>query len=210
MHRSGLDLLAELDRCARPVPPMVLSGQEGEHLIRLCYLASAYESVYRGGPVDPGSPLSRADADTTLPLLLDQVPDYALADIGGQLELAAHREALGWTTESGRSPVCGPEFAGSADVGGADADLICDGELIDCKATVQPARLGAREIRQLAGYLLLDYTDQYQIRALSLYLSRQGATITWNTSEFLARLGARRPLPQLRELLIDHLERQAA
>lgn len=33
--------------------------------------------------------------------------------------------------------VCGPTFAGSSDLGGADADFI-GGTLIDCKATTQP------------------------------------------------------------------------
>lgn len=30
--------------------------------------------------------------------------------------------------------VCGPVFAGSADIGGADADFIIDGLLLDCEA----------------------------------------------------------------------------
>ena len=54
---------------------------------------------------------------------------------------------------------CGPAFAGSTDIGGADADFIVGGLLLDCKATTTPTRLGSTEIGQLAGYLLLDYDD---------------------------------------------------
>jgi hypothetical protein len=67
---------------------------------------------------------------------------------------------------------CGPTFAGSTDIGGADADFVIDGLLLDCKATT--TRLGSAEIGQLAGYLLLDYDDQYRITQVGLYLSRQG------------------------------------
>jgi hypothetical protein len=79
--------------------------------------------------------------------------------------------------QAGRRPekqigniVCGPVFTGSADIGGADADCIIDELLLDCKATVTATRLGNAEINQLAGYLLLDYDDQYGINRVGLYL----------------------------------------
>ncbi|GGP00094.1 hypothetical protein [Wenjunlia tyrosinilytica] len=101
--------------------------------------------------------------------------------------------------------VCGPVFAGSNDIGGADADYILGGLLLDCKATKDPRRLGRGEIHQLAGYLLLDYDNEYGIDRVGLYLSRQGALITWPTAEFLRSLGAAEPLPQLRAQLRQHL-----
>jgi hypothetical protein len=108
-----------------------------------------------------------------------------------------------------RARVCGPVFAGSGDIGGADADYILDGLLLDCKATKDPRRLGREEIYQLAGYLLLDYDDQFGIDQVGLYLSRQGGLITWDAADFLRRLGAAMPLAQLRERLRRHL-REAA
>ena len=57
----------------------------------------------------------------------------------------------------------------------------------------------------LAGYLLLDYRDEFAISRVGLYLSRHGATITWDAGEFLRLLGSARPLPELRSLLRRHL-----
>jgi hypothetical protein len=52
--------------------------------------------------------------------------------------------------------------------GGADADLILGGLLLDRKSTIQPRRLGRDEIYQLAAYLLLDYDDEYGIDRVGL------------------------------------------
>ncbi len=125
-------------------------------------------------------------------------------DIGQQMALAAtaFRE---YRALPPRAVTCGPVFTGSADIGGADADFILDGLLLDCKATIMPRKLGADEISQLLGYLLLDYGDEYGIRRVGLYLSRQGAAITWDVATFLKLLGADAPLPQLRAALRAHL-----
>lgn len=96
---------------------------------------------------------------------------------------------------------CGPEFEGSRDIGGADADFILGGLLLDCKATIMPRKLGADEVSQLAGYLLLDYPNEYGIREVGLYLSRQGTVISWTVPEFLDLLGATASLPTLRKKL---------
>lgn len=197
LHQAGLDLMNELDSRTSPPPPFVLDGPDDTTYIRLCFVASLFEAVYRSGVIDDDSLLAAADGTTTLQTLLDQVPAYAVEDITAQLKLAEQQDALGWMLDA--KGVCGPVFAGSDAVGGADADFIYGGELVDCKATVKPGKLGAREIYQLVGYLLLDFTDQYGIGAVSLYLSRQGAMITWGTTELLATLGATKTLPELRQ-----------
>jgi hypothetical protein len=68
-----------------------------------------------------------------------------------------------------------------------------------------PGKLGRDEIYQQAGYLLLDYPDEFGIRRVGLYLSRQGATITWDVGEFLRLLGCASPLPAVRDLLRRYL-----
>lgn len=68
-----------------------------------------------------------------------------------------------------------------------------------------PGKLGRDEINQLAGYLLLDYRDELGINQVGLYLSRQGAMITWTVTEFLRLLGADEPLTRRRERLHRHL-----
>lgn len=132
------------------------------------------------------------------------VPDYAVEDLSRQYALAeapfAQLRAL-----PPHARICGPTFVGSADLGGADADFILDGLLLDCKATRHPRSLGRDALYQLAGYLLLDYDDRYRITSLGIYLSGQGAMITWSVDEFLATVGARQPLAHLRALLRDHL-----
>ncbi|GAA2836623.1 hypothetical protein ACFQ0M_48695 [Kitasatospora aburaviensis] len=206
IRQAGQQMLEELTARTSTPPPLDLSGTDGERLIRLCHLASHFEVIFRSGTLQ--GVLADATADTTLESLLASVPEYAIADIRAQLRLAADPEALGWL--AGREAACGPEFPGSDHVGGADADVIVDGELIDCKATVKPTNLGVREIYQLAGYLLLDYDDRYRIRVLSLYLSRQGALIGWSVPEFLAVLGATKQLAELRQALADELTTAAA
>src|SRR5262249_48135421 len=133
-------------------------------------------------------------------------PGYPREQIGGQWGLAeepfAPLRAL-----PAEARVCGPAFQGSRDIGGADADFILGGLLLDCKAAIQPRRLGRDEIYQLAGYLLLDYDDQYGINRVGLYLSRQGALIVWSVEDFLHRLGATRRVTELRRRLRGHLTR---
>ncbi|MFJ4717547.1 hypothetical protein [Streptomyces luteogriseus] len=81
---------------------------------------------------------------------------------------------------------------------GADADFILDGQLIDCKATTRPDRMGRTELYQLAGYLLLNYHNDYAIKSVGLYLSRQGALIDWSVADFLGLMGAQLEMPELR------------
>jgi hypothetical protein len=144
--------------------------------------------------------LASATADTTLDRLVSAVPGYVPGDIGRQMELS-DRPFVQFRALPSATVTCGPEFAGSRDIGGADADFILDGLLLDCKATIMPRRLGADEISQLAGYLLLDYPSEYGIRKVGLYLARQGAIIDWEVPEFLDLLGATATLPTLRRKL---------
>ena len=57
----------------------------------------------------------------------------------------------------------GPAFALSRDLGGADADIIADGLLLDVKATSMPGIVTRSEIWQLLGYALADTDDAYRI-----------------------------------------------
>lgn len=79
----------------------------------------------------------------------------------------------------GANAVYGPEFAGSADVDGADADLIVSGCLYDVKTTVNPRDRLAATVRQLVGYVLLDWKDEYNLQHAGFYYSRQGRRMSW-------------------------------
>ena len=136
--------------------------------------------------------------DEFVEAVLDDVADLGVIEFRAELAETAFRE---FRALPRRAVTCGPTFAGSADIGGADADFILDGLLLDCKSTTMPGKLGRDEIYQLAGYLLLDYADEFGIRRVGLYLSRQGALITWDVEEFLRMLGCASTLPELRDLL---------
>lgn len=180
-------------------------SQSENALIRLCFVAAFFEDIYRTGQIRRFSMLAEATTSTSLADLTAAVPTYVIDDIRKQMQLAelplAPFRALPQPAK-----VCGPVFAGSSDIGGADADYILDGLLLDCKATRNPRPLGREEIYQLAGYLLLDYHDDFHIDRVGLYLSRQGGLITWGVEEFLHRLGSTTPLAQLRAKLRRHLQ----
>ncbi|HEU5378838.1 MAG TPA: hypothetical protein VFV38_25725, partial [Ktedonobacteraceae bacterium] len=86
-----------------------------------------------------------------------------------------------------RPHLLNPTFAGSTDVGGADADMIVDGCLIDIKTTKQ-SKVDPRWLRQLAGYLLLDYRDEYHLHSVGLYLARHGVFLSWPVEYFIQTL----------------------
>ncbi|MEV6726585.1 UvrD-helicase domain-containing protein [Streptomyces xanthochromogenes] len=203
LHTAGTLLLTRLH--AHLEGSLRLGEQE---LTRLCHVAGFYEAVYRNGVfARRRNLLAHADARTTLDQLIAAVPVYVLDDIAEQMELA-ERPFAPLRRLPDEQRVCGPVFTGSGDLGGADADFIVGGLLIDCKATTRPHTISRSAVEQLAGYLLLDYDDAYSIDRVGLYLSRQGALIVWSVPEFLDALGARVPLARLRMLLRDHL-RQA-
>ncbi|GAB2873320.1 UvrD-helicase domain-containing protein [Streptomyces mayteni] len=204
LHTAGRELLATVD--AHLVGSRSLAEED---LGRLCFVAAFYEDIYRTGEVRRFSMLADATPTTSLDELTASVPVYAVDDIGQQMELAEDPFA-GFRALPPQDRICGPVFTGSQDLGGADADFILGGLLLDCKATTRPRRLGTEEIYQLAGYLLLDYDDRFGINQVGLYLSRQGSLITWHVQEFLQRLGAARPLTELRARLRGHLRHAQA
>ncbi|WNM32742.1 UvrD-helicase domain-containing protein [Streptomyces sp. Li-HN-5-11] len=169
-----------------------------EQRTRLAFVAAQYERTFRSGQLTRDNMLAGADEHTTLDDLMRQVPRYVVEDIAEQMSLA-HKPFAPFLHLPENRRICGPTFDGSADIGGADADYILDGLLLDCKATIHPRSIGAAEIYQLAGYLLLDYTDTFAIDRVGIYLSRQGGLITWAVTDFLTMLGARAALPELRK-----------
>ncbi|MFJ5123023.1 hypothetical protein [Kitasatospora sp. NPDC088548] len=205
LHTAGLELL---DLIRRHLDSGGTYLDEGT-LSRLCFVAAYYEDIFRIGRVHRFNFLTRADEHITLRRLADAVDGYVPDDLAVQMH-PAHEPFAPLRALPEAQRVCGPVFAGSADIGGADADFILGGLLIDCKATTRPRQLGTAEIYQLAGYLLLDYDDEFGINQVGLYLSRQGHLITWTVPDFLRRLGATTPLPALRHKLRDFLKAEAA
>jgi hypothetical protein len=199
LYTAGRQLLTAVDAyLANP------SSHKEEVMVRLCFVAAYFEDITRTGQIRRYSMLAEATPATRLTDLIAAVPCYVIDDIASQMRLAEEPLAP-FRALPKPAKVCGPVFTGSSDIGGADADYILNGLLLDCKATKDPRRLGREEIYQLAGYLLLDYDNYFGMDSVGLYLSRQGGLITWNAEEFLRRLGTPVPLSQLRRKLRQHL-----
>ena len=97
-----------------------------------------------------------------------------------------------------------PTFAYSHAVGGADADLIVNGMLIDIKTTVNP-QLDEVWIWQLLGYVLLDRFDQHEISHVGLYMARQGRLVWWELDELIkGASGKSESVEELRELFFEN------
>ena len=80
-------------------------------------------------------------------------------------------------------------------IGGADADIIDEGCLIDIKCTKSPKQTNF--LRQVIGYALLDVDDEHRLDSVGIYLARQG--IFWRVplDDIARQAGA--TLQQLRE-----------
>jgi hypothetical protein len=99
--------------------------------------------------------------------------------------------------------VSDPIFDRSNDLGGADADVIIDGTLLELK-TVRTPVLNKITVWQILGYLLADTTDRAQIREVGWYFSRHGYLWRLPVEELLARLhGGNLDLTSAREQFAD-------
>ena len=143
-------------------------------LSRYCFALGLFEEVWRTGTIAPGSLLSTMGPTTTADEFLSAIPDIWVEALAQLAQLFP--DAFG--DRFGRPAVLNPVFAQSSAVGGADADLISDGMLLEIKTTINP-RIDGAWIRQLLGYLLLDTAAEFDITSLGLYLARQGRLLVW-------------------------------
>ena len=181
-YRGFFDSLDRLFEHNSPIKTKLAESQEDD-TNRHCIVLALMESVFRAGPRE-GNPLVGRVFDDTNALLEIAQPHW-IDDL---------RE-LSWEFYDNRnhllnlSHILNPKFDGSVDVGGADADLIVDGLLIDIKTTKRSS-IELDWLRQLLGYVLLDYSDQYGIGSIGLYLARQGMLFSWSLEEVIRSLCA--------------------
>lgn len=183
------EVLAQLDptgaRLERP---------EEEELGKYCVVLALFEEVFRAG-ARPASPLFLGADKTTVSDLLSIAETHWVDDLCTLSWMFYERCSELFSLPA----VLNPAFEGSRDVGGADADLILDGCLIDFKAMINP-RVENLWLYQLLGYVFLDYCNRYQIDEVGIYLARQGVFLRWSLSELLNRLvgGVAPPLEKIR------------
>lgn len=162
-------------------------ADEGE-LDRACLVLAHCEQVYRVGASALAGSLGDA-LDAT-----ENGLDFALRiDVPSLDDLRALMKANAdqineWhrSITKGERFESNPSFVGSALVGGADADWIVGDVLIDSKAYAKLSVDTLRGfIRQLLGYVMLDLDDAHGIRAVGLWLPRQGLTRIWSLERLL-------------------------
>ena len=180
--------LAALDQTVNAIAAHRQHPTDAEErtLAPFCLVLAALEAVQRGGtrawpPPYFGDTLPHSAAD-----LLASVPDEWVEDAAclGTAFSARYPEWQGANAE------LNPEFAGSADIDGADADLIADGCLWEIKTTKRQGGQGAW-LHQLLGYALLDYEDQYAIERVGLLLPRHNTQVSWPIRELIAAMSGR-------------------
>lgn len=188
--------------------PIGLPAAVEERLMRMCYVMSLFEALYRNPSAKlPESWMPGDGGAVELDTLLNSVPDYCISDLTAQIRLAGNGLEVLRSLTTPQEVLHGPTFIGSPHVGGADADLIAGGTLIDIKSSSRASSVGRAEFYQLLGYVLLDYDDAYGITHAGFYLSRYGACITWEVDRLLEALGAGAALGDLRhELARRHEE----
>ena len=192
------DFFNHLDKTVARIAPHRRASKLGQErkLARFCLLLAAFDTVFRAGPIAWPPRFLRGALPTSTTDLLSAVPDDWVEDVAA-LSTAFSARYPEWR---GAAATLNPTFAGSADIGGADADFILDGCLWDIKTT-KVTRGQSAHIYQLVGYALLDYDDQFGIERVGLLFPRQDTAVQWPLPKLLETLSGRSDLdlPGLRQ-----------
>ena len=176
-----------------------LERVDEEILARYCITLAYFEQVYRrGGASSSDSPLFLLDHPSpvkSVDRLLALAQPHWIADLCNLSWAFYDRYAELLTLPT----VLNPKFLGSPDVGGADADLIIDGCLIDIKTKMNPMDKLAPVLYQLLGYALLDYADVHEIQEVGIYFARQAVLVRWALTDLIRVLG-RGDMPTIESL----------
>lgn len=187
--RVGAEIVDEF-RCAIDAGP----GSDEDLAARVSWIGGLLDRAYRSGRVDDW--FEQLVVSPTWPDMLKVVPDWAAADV------AAMAAVCQSPLSTLAAPVAiAPLFAGSFLVGGADADLMAGGVLIDVKAT-NDLRLSLKNLQQIVSYALLDFDDTYEIEAVGILAARQGVLVRWPLATLLQQMsGASLGVAEAREQL---------
>lgn len=174
-----------------------LDREQEEWLARFCLVLSLFEVVFRSGTQPPE--IASLSPDTVTPDQLLAIPQQAWVDDLCALSWAFYDQHADLLS---KPAILHPTFDGSGDVGGADADLVLDGCLLEIKATIHVQRVDPLWLYQLLGYTLLDYSDRLGINAVGIYFARQTRLVRWPLDELMKTM-AGTDLPSLTELRAD-------
>ncbi|MFI6432844.1 hypothetical protein [Rhodococcus oryzae] len=195
------DVLAE---GPSPSTDVALSESAEIELIRLCFVAAQLDLLYRNQMLIEKTELLDDQRRIITPSqAVEQVSWFVVDQIRDQVQLS--NTGLAPVRSQFTRALPGPTFAGSDLIGGADADLLVDDLLLDFKASHKATTIVKQEVYQLAGYVLLDFPDELQIRRVGVYWTRHGVLRTLSTNTFFELLGAQKPIDQLRSDLRSEL-----
>ena len=186
-----------LDRAVAAIGPHRRRPDEAEELTlgRLCLVLGAFEAAFRNPLAWPPPYIGDARPDT-VPELLALVPDDWVWDVAALGSAFAERHAA-WR---------GVRFRPQSEVRRQHRHR---GRR--CRSHHGRLSLGDQDdeapgaqgqwLRQLIGYVLLDYEDEHAIDRVGLLLPRQGTSFSWSVSKLVAELSGRADLdlPSLRE-----------
>lgn len=175
-----------------------LPEHEWRELCGICLLLARFEQYFRTGGMNLAvielliPPLRAWDGEDLGGLLAEIGVESSLQDLAtlGRAAVDDHRHL-----ERKRPMFFNPNFALSLDLGGADADLIASGTLIDWKATSTRSVAGRQVFWQLLGYALADMEDHYEIRSVALGALRWRTRVEWSIADFLDELSGGKHLP---------------
>lgn len=212
----GLELISrfqELTREIAPCDPTIridLGGRIERELCTLCYAGAWYDGLHRTGDIEDERHQELRYAASTSGDLDDMLTAISEIAVTNMVNLVHHAElsditALRERVPGGRTCVSGPTFSGSRDVDGADADLVVDHLLLEIKTHANPAATARDTLRQLVGYLLLDYGDSYKLARAGVYYVRQARLIQWRIPDLLQALGCFRGIAELRQECVSIL-----
>jgi hypothetical protein len=170
---------------AGPVPG---NTADPERLARSCWVLALMTEAFRGGPfaVVGGRVWRYRGAGITGEDLLGMTPPLAV------IQLAAFRAVF----QESLLPVLalrigtwaiGPTFIGS-ELLHADADLVAGRMLLELKTSAKRLSLGIRDLFQLIGYALLDFTNEYRLDSIAIFSARYGYLATWPLQRILEDL----------------------
>jgi hypothetical protein len=167
-----------------------LVGDEWYELLRLVSVLARFEQVRRAGAhvvmmlmplfIKHAGDLDGLGHACATPPTLADLDSLTRATLSDQLHLRQARQLH-----------LGPVFAQSIPLGGADADIIADGELIELKSSGQARIVGRAELWQLLGYLLADTDDKYKLRRCSFRAPRRRRSGKWEVQDFIDALAGR-------------------
>lgn len=176
-----------------------LGDPDWSALCEACAVLARFEQCYRDIGVAIGLLLllgreAPSDHSALVPYVAGPVTLDDLASLG-RVAIADHRHL-----RNAAQLEINPTFERSHALGGADADVIFDGLLLDWKAGATTKIVGRRELWQLLGYVFADTDDEHSIRRIGISAVRWRRHVSWSVEELSALLAGDQQQRSLDEL----------